>query len=705
MPKADLRKPTNGAEATLRASEAQFRDQKRVESERIRLLEDLRLTQDHLGAAQRIAHVGSWERTLPGGALRLSDESCRIIGLAPETFAGTVVAFLEFVHPEDRAKVGVAFETPLRASPLDIEYRIIRPDGSERTLFNVAEVIGDSDGRPIRFVGTMQDITDRARAASELAWLASAVEQTAESIWMQDLDNIVTYVNPSFTRAYGFERAEIVGKPAELVDSGTHGSRFFDEIWAASRAGQTWTGSIVNRRKDGTNFEVAAVISAMRDSAGRVIGYMQTDRDVTRERELESAIERDARERESIESALERISSEATPEDIAATACAEIVGLSNVQTAFVMILEPETGWLLATAGRNAEIQPSGSPIPDHRMRYLRDRAAGGPWVEAWRSGNDDGAVIETAATMGIHSIACAPFAGPGDTIGLVGITAYDAASAARLVERLPALATFASIVGTLIRPVLGDRLRAAADRMELQAIVDTSAFTPFFQPIVDLRDGSVVGHEALTRFADGRPPNLVFAAAARAGFGIELEMACLGSSLAASERLPVGSFLSLNASPELILSGLLGPLLSRPGRPIVLEITEHVAIDDYEGLRSEIKRLGPEVRLAVDDAGAGYASFRHILELAPQFVKIDINLVRGVDAEPARQALIAGMDYFAVKRRLHLVAEGIETPRELEALRALAVSYGQGYLLGRPQDGLVTESWPTRVELPEVPHG
>jgi EAL domain-containing protein (putative c-di-GMP-specific phosphodiesterase class I) len=180
-------------------------------------------------------------------------------------------------------------------------------------------------------------------------------------------------------------------------------------------------------------------------------------------------------------------------------------------------------------------------------------------------------------------------------------------------------------------------------------------------------------------------------------------MACLRASLDASQRLPVGSFLSVNASPELIRSGLLGPLLAGLERPIVLEITEHVAIEDYEGLRSEIKRLGPAVRLAVDDAGAGYASFRHILELAPEFVKIDINLVRGIDEEPARQALIAGMGYFAVKRRLHLVAEGIETPQELDALRALAVSYGQGYLLGRPQDGLATETWPIRVELPEVP--
>jgi len=123
-------------------------------------------------------------------------------------------------------------------------------------------------------------------------------------------------------------------------------------------------------------------------------------------------------------------------------------------------------------------------------------------------------------------------------------------------------------------------------------------------------------------------------------------------------------------------------------------------IDDYPALRHELAALGPTVRLAVDDAGAGYASLRHILELAPDFVKLDIGLIRGIDADPARQALIAGMGYFAVKRRLRLIAEGIETAAELKALRALAVGYGQGYLLGRPQDGRGPGPWPTKIALP-----
>ena len=146
-------------------------------------------------------------------------------------------------------------------------------------------------------MGTTQDITDAVAADEERTRLVSAVEQTADSIWMQDLNNMVTYVNPAFTRAYGYPAEAIVGRHAGLVDSGRHPASFFTEVWATAAAGRTWQGSIINRRMDGTEFEVAAVISGIRDASGRIISYMQTDRDVTRERALESALEREARER------------------------------------------------------------------------------------------------------------------------------------------------------------------------------------------------------------------------------------------------------------------------------------------------------------------------------------------------------------------------------------------------------------------------
>jgi EAL domain-containing protein (putative c-di-GMP-specific phosphodiesterase class I) len=192
-----------------------------------------------------------------------------------------------------------------------------------------------------------------------------------------------------------------------------------------------------------------------------------------------------------------------------------------------------------------------------------------------------------------------------------------------------------------------------------------------------------VGYEALTRFEDGRSPDVVFAEAEAVGLGLDLETATLERTFEAVEGLAFGAILSVNVSPELIVSGRLASLLPSWRERLVLEVTEHVAIDDYPAMRAAIDALRP-VSLAIDDAGAGFASLRHIIELEPDFVKLDISLVRGIDADPARQGLVAGMAYFATRTDRTLIAEGIETTEERDALRALGVVLGQGYLLGRP---------------------
>jgi len=226
--------------------------------------------------------------------------------------------------------------------------------------------------------------------------------------------------------------------------------------------------------------------------------------------------------------------------------------------------------------------------------------------------------------------------------------------------------------------------------MRIQATIDDHAFHPVFQPIVDLASGAVVGYEALTRFVDGTRPDLAFAGARRCGLEPELEAATLRAAIEASDALPTERFLSLNVSPALILAGDdLRAILSARTRPIVLEITEHDPVADYGALRSAFVALGSGLRLAVDDAGAGVANFNHLVELRPQFVKVDIGLVRGVNADLTRQALIVALLHFAGATDCRVVAEGIETEAERAALENLEVPFGQGYLFGRPADASI----------------
>ena len=222
-------------------------------------------------------------------------------------------------------------------------------------------------------------------------------------------------------------------------------------------------------------------------------------------------------------------------------------------------------------------------------------------------------------------------------------------------------------------------------RGEIERIIRERPFQPTFQPIVRIADGFVIGHEGLTRFDDRRAPEERFAAAFAAGLGIELELATLEAVLGAARNLPGEGFLSVNVSPALVLDGgRLADALADPPRSVVLEITEWERVDDYAELRSAISRIGIPLRWAIDDAGAGYASLRHILELRPQFVKLDRGLVAGIALDPVRQALAAGLLHFSHALGTTLVAEGIETEAERLALHALGVSTGQGFLFGAP---------------------
>jgi EAL domain-containing protein (putative c-di-GMP-specific phosphodiesterase class I) len=202
---------------------------------------------------------------------------------------------------------------------------------------------------------------------------------------------------------------------------------------------------------------------------------------------------------------------------------------------------------------------------------------------------------------------------------------------------------------------------------------------------VAIADGAILGYEGLTRFDDGCPPEGRFAMATACGLGIELEVATLKAVLAAARDLPADGFLSINVSPALILDGSrLSEALADVPRSVVLEITERERVDDYVELRAAISRIGIPLRWAIDDAGAGFASLRHILEVRPQFVKLDRGLIAGIALDPIRQALAAGLLHFAHALGATLIAEGVETEAERLALHALGITTGQGFLFGTP---------------------
>jgi EAL domain-containing protein (putative c-di-GMP-specific phosphodiesterase class I) len=242
-----------------------------------------------------------------------------------------------------------------------------------------------------------------------------------------------------------------------------------------------------------------------------------------------------------------------------------------------------------------------------------------------------------------------------------------------------------------------DRARRERLAGRIRRLISGEGLDVALQPIVDLASGSVVGAEALARFtdADGEaiPTESCFLDAHALELGTELELAAVRMALERHGELPDGEYLAINVSPQLLAGEELLPMLAaHERRPLVVELTEHQAVEDYPALVRSLDELRAHgIRVAIDDVGSGFSSFRHVTRVNPEILKLDRSLVMGIDDDPVRQSLAAAIVSFAADVGAVVVSEGIESEAELACLRELAVGLGQGFFLGRPDLGSAVE--------------
>jgi EAL domain-containing protein (putative c-di-GMP-specific phosphodiesterase class I)/DNA-binding NarL/FixJ family response regulator len=405
-------------------------------------------------------------------------------------------------------------------------------------------------------------------------------------------------------------------------------------------------------------------------------------------------LESQLRERATVTEALCRLQPEQTPEHTARRICAELVGLRNLDAAVLVRLTDDGSAI--PLGSHGDVDSGvrvGEPLPPALARHLLTRATTSAWTEA-RDEQPPGASGPPLLGRTAAGGAYAPLRSQGRLLGLLAISSGRTSADAPTDEKAQAMSAaidFAAVSAALLGPALQRQSAVSVSQAALQRVLTRGDFTPVFQPVIDLSNGGVVGYETLTRFGDGIDPQTRFTEATRVGMGLELERATMSAALKAASGRLGDKWLSVNVSPQFLSSGDPAPLMQDTDCDIVLELTEHDPIDDYADITRAVHRLGSQVRLSIDDAGAGYACLTHVLWLQPAFVKLDRGWVMGIDRDPARQALVAGLESFASRTGSTLIAEGIETEAELETLRGLRVDLGQGYLLGRPEPAAVLE--------------
>ncbi|HEY6783078.1 MAG TPA: EAL domain-containing protein, partial [Candidatus Dormibacteraeota bacterium] len=302
--------------------------------------------------------------------------------------------------------------------------------------------------------------------------------------------------------------------------------------------------------------------------------------------------------------------------------------------------------------------------------------------------------------LGAGPLLAAPIADGDALLGVLFAWGPSVVSQRTLVETLAALAGFAWSRVNKSTDVVQERIDAASPASSdvgknVLELLAPSAIRAALQPLVRLRDRCVLGYEALCRFSP-RPglsnPDELFVAATVVDMKREVDTACLVAAFAAAAQT-VPATLFVNVTVETLVEGRSsGDRLSRLAdsasvspSDVVLEVSERTPISDLNRLRRVVADLRQRgFRIAIDDAGAGYASMLVIAEVQPEFVKIDRLLIHGVDVSAARRALVVSLLSFGAHINARVIAEGIETDAELQTLLSLGVQFGQGWHLGRP---------------------
>ncbi|RZU51431.1 EAL domain-containing protein (putative c-di-GMP-specific phosphodiesterase class I) [Krasilnikovia cinnamomea] len=249
---------------------------------------------------------------------------------------------------------------------------------------------------------------------------------------------------------------------------------------------------------------------------------------------------------------------------------------------------------------------------------------------------------------------------------------------------LALMEVLAQAASVIIEPGLREQERLSAIERRIVPVIAGGGPTVLLQPIVDLATRRRTGAEALSRFPQEwrMPPDACFAEANSIGERHRLELLALRR---AADHLPhVSGYVSMNVSPSTVLTRECGEFLDRlPLNRVVLELSEHDPVEDYDALKAALAPLRARgMQLAIDDVGAGFSSLRHIVITAPDVIKLDRSIVAGIADDTVLSVVTHALAELAGVTGARLVAEGIETEADATALEGLGVDLGQGWHFG-----------------------
>jgi PAS domain S-box-containing protein len=261
-------------------------------TERKRIEEALRTSEERLRLVVDIAGLGFFDDNQRSGELYVSPRIKANLGYAADGFPDRFEELEQRLHPDDRDRVLQAIRDTFANPDLgfNIEFRVRHRDGSYRNILARAQLFADSTGVRCRMVGTHLDITDQKKAEDSLRTLSQAVEQSPACVIITDADGNIEYVNRRFLQHAGYTSEEVLGKNPRILKSGHTSDEEYQRLWQTIKSGSEWSGEFLNKAKNGELFWVRALITCIKDEAGRITHFLSLNEDVTKHKLVEEAL-------------------------------------------------------------------------------------------------------------------------------------------------------------------------------------------------------------------------------------------------------------------------------------------------------------------------------------------------------------------------------------------------------------------------------
>jgi len=680
-------------------------------SERKMLLDQLRHSREVLQNAQEIGNIGSWELDLTTDKLEWSDEVFRIFERDPYHFPASYEAFLATIHPDDRSAVEQAYTESLHTrQPYRITHRLLFPDGRIKWVEERCATEFSAEGRPLRSIGTVQDITEKEVHNRELR-IAAAAFETHEAIMITDAQANIVRVNRAFERITGFSAGEAVGQNPRILRSGRQDDTFYREMWNNLKTHDNWEGEIWDRRKNGEIYPKWLTISTVRNNRREITNYVGIFTDISQRKKAEEEIRQLAfydplTQLPNRRLLLERLKMALTASerskrygaalfldldhfkflnDTMGHEYGDLLLQAVAERLHACVREVDT---VARLGGDEFVILLESLSQDRNEAAYQAELIG----EKVRDALDKPYLLKGHSHSSTSSIGIALFfgleIGQEELFKRADAAMYQAKAAGRNAVRFydPKLQQI-----MYERTELADLLKTAIEKQE---------FELYYQLQVD-SDNRPIGAECLIRWIHperGMIPPDRFIPLAEETKLIQpigqwvLESACRRLKQWESNPALAALQLAVNVSAvQLHQAGFVDAALATirqagiDPRRLKLEITESAVLSDLDNALAKLSLLREQgIQISLDDFGTGYSSLSYLKRLPVDQVKIDRSFVRDLESDPNDAILASAIVSLARNFSLHVIAEGVENEAQYRKLNAFGCQAYQGYLFGKP---------------------